>query len=286
MLSIITCNYNPKRIELLKNNIGSKIGLDVFELIVIDNSSNSKSIFQAYNDGAGIAKFEKLLFLHDDVEFVTEDFGKILLEMNLPNLGVLGIAGSILKTNTPSPWWVSNYHSLPKGIVFQYNIQHYSNRVPEKVELGFINEDEIKEILLVDGVLMYTTKKNWKKYPFDDTNFNSFHFYDLDFSLGMHKIGKTNYVTNKILIEHFSSGSLNKEWVKSSRSFAVKWPKIIHIGNLKKKDLIMFEKWAVESRINILFENKMIIDAIKLMFREFHFKKKSLKMLVKSYFFK
>lgn len=285
MLSIIICNYNPKRIEPLEKNIGSKIGLDFFELIVIDNSSNSKSIFEAYNEGACIAKFEKLLFLHDDVEFLTQDFGKILLEMNLPHLGVLGIAGSILKTKTPSPWWISNYHSLPKGILYQYNIQHYGNSQPQKVELGFEGEGKIKEVLFVDGVFMYTTKNNWKEYPFDSTTFNSFHFYDLDYSLGMHEIGKTNYVSNKILLQHFSSGSLNNEWVKSSKSFANKWPKTIHIGNLKQKDLEMFEKWAIESRINILFENNLIIDAINLMIREFHFQKKSIKKLVKSIFY-
>lgn len=35
-------------------------------------------------------------------------------------------------------------------------------------------------------------------------------------------IGKINYVTNSILNEHFSSGKLNNDWIKSSKIFSFK----------------------------------------------------------------
>lgn len=263
MISIIVCNKDKSRIQPLRENILRKIGNVKYELIIIDNSRNNYSIFEAYNEGVNQSNYEKLLFIHDDILFHTAKFGEVLLNLALPNLGVLGIAGAKLKTKVTSPWWITNYDEVPSGILFQSNIQQYSNTNSQLVNLGFTYDNQIEEVLLVDGVLLYTSKENCSHNPFDE-NYNSFHFYDLDFSLCMHKFRKKNYVTNAILIEHYSSGSLNKDWVHASYKYQKKWGGTRNISKNTNKSL---EKLAYESRVQILLKNKFYMKTFQSMFR-------------------
>lgn len=278
MISIIICNRDNSRLQPLTENIFCQIGDVEYELIIIDNSLNNHSIFSAYNEGVNKSKYEKLLFIHDDIFFNTSKFGEALLNLDLPNLGVLGIAGSKSKTRITSPWWISNHEKVPKGILFQSNIQHFSNGNAERVNVGFTHENQVEEVILVDGVLLYTTKENCLIDPFDE-NYGSFHFYDLDFSLKMKKSGKTNYVTNSIFIEHYSAGSLNKDWVKSSFIFDHKWNKVSKFSFNTNNYL---ERLAFRSRIQVLVENKFYLRTFQAMIRFNFFSMKIWSVVLKS----
>ncbi len=263
MLSIIICNYNPDRIPILEQNIKQFIGLQNFEIVIIDNQNNNYSIFQAYNLGVQKSIYNYILFIHDDINFQTKEFGIILLSLSLPNLGVLGVAGAKIKTSITSPWWISNHETVKEGAVYQYNFQHFKNSAPQKINVGFENENQVEEVILVDGVFLFTTKENCIKNPFDE-RYNSFHFYDLDFSLSLKKNGKTNYVSNAILLEHFSAGSLNKDWIKSSFFFEKKWKDFKTFNLNKNRDNKYFEKLAFNSRLRVLLENKCFMEGMKL----------------------
>jgi hypothetical protein len=279
-ISIITCNYRKSRIPSFKKNILSYIGDVVHEIIIVDNSKNNYSIFEAYNIGIGRSNGEFLLFLHDDIEFRTNKFGEILLSLNLPNLGVLGIAGSKIKTTVTSPWWISNHEKVPNGILFQSNIQHYSNTKPQFRNIGFTYENQIEEVELVDGVLLFTTRQNCKLNPFDE-KYCSFHFYDLDYCLGMKKNGKINYVTNAILLEHYSAGSLNKDWVESSFLFENKWNKPFIVKEFTKNQ---FELLAYESRVQTLLQNKFYLKTFEFIFRYKFISTKIFRLILKTIF--
>jgi len=279
-ISIIICNHRKSRIPIFKHNILSYIGDVDYELIIVDNSENKYSIFEAYNIGATKSEGEFLLFLHDDIEFRTHKFGEIFLSLDLPYLGVLGIAGSKLKTSVPSPWWISNHEQVPNGILFQSNIQHCSNTKPQIINLGFTYENQIEEVILVDGVLLFTTKENYLINPFDE-NYSSFHFYDLDYSLGMKKNGKINYVTNTILLEHFSSGSLNKDWIEASFKYEKKWNKCVGLIEVTDNH---FEILAFESRVQILLQNRFYLKTIQLLFHYKYITIKLFRVILKSIF--
>ncbi len=261
MISIVTCNNDHRRIGPLRQNIDATIGVE-YELIIIDNSSNEFSIFQAYNKGARLANFQNVLFIHDDVKFWTMDFGEILLNLSLPNLGVLGIAGSKVKTCVTSPWWISNHEIVEGNAIYQYNAQHFKNKGPQKINLGFSEENQIEEVVLVDGVFLYTTKEICLNNPFDE-RYNSFHFYDLDFCLSLYLNGKTNYVSNSILIEHFSPGSLNRDWVISSFLFEKKWSQFNKVISIDSQENMYYEQLAFNSRFRVLlganYKNKAIV---------------------------
>ena len=66
MTSIIICSRKSEVSLELKESISSTIGVD-FEIVVIDNSHNKYSIFEAYNLGAKRATNPYLCFIHEDI---------------------------------------------------------------------------------------------------------------------------------------------------------------------------------------------------------------------------
>jgi hypothetical protein len=83
--------------------------------------------------------------------------------------------------------------------------------------------------------------------------------------------GNTNYVTNAILLEHFSAGHLNKEWINSSFIFGKKWHEFKKVNSIEIHEIVYFEKLAFNSRFRILLENKFIIKAIILFLTNIRF---------------
>ena len=110
MISIIICSRTKTITPVLLENIKNTVGAN-YELIVIDNSENNYSIFEAYNLGIKKSKSELLCFIHDDVLLHTNNWGTILIDIfnNNKNLGLLGVAGAKVKTKMPSPWWNCHY---------------------------------------------------------------------------------------------------------------------------------------------------------------------------------
>lgn len=106
MISIIICSRTSVISDNLLDNILLTIGAD-HELIVIDNSENKYSIFEAYNIGINKSKGEIVCFIHDDINFLTLNWGGILIEIFNENkkVGLIGVAGAKSKTKMPSAWW-------------------------------------------------------------------------------------------------------------------------------------------------------------------------------------
>lgn len=211
MLSIVICSrkQNPDK-EFLKN-IEETVGCE-HELIIVDNSKNDYSIFQAYNYGIDRSTGTILCFMHDDIQIHTLGWGKIAgnLFQEQPDVALLGIAGSKLKTKMPSAWW-----DCPEDFKFLYLIQHLHNGENVKWERGFENKSE-SEVALIDGVFMLMRKETGIRF---NENLKGFHNYDMNISLEAFKKGYRILVTSKILIEHFSMGKIDKDWVQSSLEF-------------------------------------------------------------------
>lgn len=88
MISIIICSRKNYISSKLLQNINDTIGT-LYELITIDNSSNKYSIFSAYNLGVKQAKYPFLCFMHDDILFNTESWGrKVINHFNNSKIGI------------------------------------------------------------------------------------------------------------------------------------------------------------------------------------------------------
>lgn len=207
MISIIICSRSENIPEPLEKNIINTIGCE-YELIVIDNSKNKHTIFEAYNLGIKKSQGKYLCFMHDDIAFNTKNWGTLIDEIfvGAPELGLLGVVGSKIKTQMPSGW---NSHNL--NFNYKNIIQHKKRKIIKDFR-GF-NSKSVEKVVAVDGVFMVSKKSIGISFR---ESFSGFHNYDISFSLDHIIGGHQVAVTNAILVEHFSSGYFNADWLKST----------------------------------------------------------------------
>lgn len=268
MISIIICSRTEFISEELQNNIQITIGVD-YEFVVIDNSKEEYSIFEAYNIGIKRSKGEYWCFIHDDILIKTTDWGKQIQEIFSinPEFGLLGIAGGKIKTQMPSAWWDVNDNVLKIK-------QHHKDGSCEIWDQGFVNSD-IVEVMAIDGVFMAMRRND--KVIFDE-RLKGFHNYDLYLSL-QHRIRKNKViVSNKIFLEHFSDGSLDRSWLKSTSLFHKMYKKYLPNfinGQYEKEQLKKIEYKIGIQFITKLIEQKLYREAIHWWFEIFKLKPKS-----------
>jgi glycosyltransferase involved in cell wall biosynthesis len=247
MISIVICSINQEFFNQVEQSVATTIGLP-YEIIRINNTVTNFGICKAYNEGAKKAKYDYLCFMHEDILFKSNNWGNILVDFfnARADVGLIGVAGSTYKSLVPSMWAQGLFNTDYRNI-----IQRYKDGVP-------VSEANIKkgfnEVQTLDGVFLFTKKKIWGNHAFDEDNFDKFHCYDLDFSLQVGQHHKL-FVCNEILIEHFSSGSLNKDWVEYSIRLSEKWKHRLPIGNLntsQQKEIEWRNRKIFFFRMNIL----------------------------------
>jgi hypothetical protein len=263
MVSVIICSrsttLNPDLIQNIEKTIGCQ-----YEIIFIDNSSNSYSIFSAYNLGANRSKYNLLCFMHEDIMFKTINWGldiaKILAE---PSIGVIGVAGAVVKTKTPSPWWIANGYKTDEYL--RYNIL-------QKRKEGWVHEQSnpesntLSEVAVLDGVWLCCRKNVWEEIKFDDKQLSGFHFYDLDFCMSAIERGFKNFAVLSILIQHNSTGNANVDWLSAAEKFHYKWrhalPKTV--VRLNQNSLSELEYHAQMSYLWLLIKHNYGTTAFKI----------------------
>ena len=206
-ISIVICGGGKANTKSLFGNIEKTVGFS-HEIIYINNSQNKYTIFEAYNLGIKRSSGLYICFIHDDILFHSKGWGPTLIELfQDSSVGLIGIAGSKSKTKMPSLWW-----RCPKEDKFFNIIQHtpYKGRVEWNSGFG---SNSTEEVVVIDGVFMAARKDD---LIFFDTTMKGFHNYDLNISFEYKKHGYKIIVTNEVVIEHFSLGTINEEWVDSS----------------------------------------------------------------------
>jgi hypothetical protein len=248
MISIIICSRTKTIKDSLAFNIKKTIGCE-YELVIIDNSENQYSIFEAYNLGINKSTRDYLCFIHDDILFHTLGWGNIIRDLFVDKqIGLIGIAGAKSKTKMPSLWWL-----CPKEDKVASLIQHTNIGEVEIWSTGF-DQESIIEVVAIDGVFMATRKDNRIHF---NSQMEGFHNYDLNISFEYKKNGYKVIVTNEVLIEHFSLGTIEEDWVESS----------YELYNIYKNNLpLNFDK-------NVSNKNQEISNAIWFINECFTFKK-------------
>ena len=229
MLSVIICSRKFNVNKDFINNIKSTIGCP-FELIIIDNSNNQYSIFEAYNLGIEKSTGDYWCFIHDDILFHSKDWGNEVLRIFEQDnkIGLIGIVGAKLKTKMPSAWW-----DCPEQFKIINIVQHFKSGKVKHLRQGW-KENNIEEVVVVDGVFMAARRID--KIRFSDS-LQGFHNYDLNLSFEYKKKGYRIVITNKILIEHFSKGVINTLWYQSTVKIHDLYSKILplQLNNHSKK---------------------------------------------------
>lgn len=254
MLSIIVSSYQKDYFNQFSENVLATIGENfVYEIVQIWNPG-TMGICEAYNKGAEQAQYNNLLFVHEDVLFETEDWGKILCNyLREDKTGCIGIAGANYVPYTPSPWWIIESYRFS-------HLSHYNANTKKRFDYTFTtNNTGLQKCKLLDGVFIACRKDVWGKVKFNQT-LKGFHGYDILFSLVVSK-NYQNFVTNQILLVHYSAGSLTKEWLKNV-ILAYKLADIRHLNIDKKIELIAFKYFADQIRY-LVFDKKEIMQYLK-----------------------
>ncbi len=212
MISIIISTYQPVYLKAIKDNISYSIGVP-YEIIAIENKG-AMGICKAYNIGASKAKYPYLCFMHEDIEFITKNWGTDLINLftNNNDIGLAGFAGSKYKSKFVTGW-ATGSNDFDRTHLYQ------------KIANGSIiditnnpNSEYYAEVVTLDGVCLFTTKNHWLQNKFNE-DLLGFHFYDLDFSLKTIEQNKKVVVIYFIDIIHFSLGKFNDVWLNEAFKF-------------------------------------------------------------------
>ena len=107
MFSFIVCSIKPEETKALEQNIAATVGVP-YEYISFDNRKFQYGLTKVYNLCARKARYDYLCFLHEDVRFLSEGWGKeISAQLSKENCGVIGFAGSTVKLKSSAQWAVS-----------------------------------------------------------------------------------------------------------------------------------------------------------------------------------
>lgn len=226
MISVIICSRGAAFRKAVTENIAVTIGVP-YEVIAIDNSENKYGICEAYNEGAARSIYSILCFAHEDIEFRTQDWGKIVERILLDNsIGVVGVTGGKWLPRAPGTWWTCGNKYISSNILNQGLNQEYSHYFYSNPE-----EKLLVDVAAVDGLWMCTRKEIWAKYPFDSKVFPGFHFYDVDFCANIFPQCRI-CVAMEIGITHFSMGNYNNSWFRYADVFYRKHLYQLPLGSL------------------------------------------------------
>ncbi|WDF68964.1 glycosyltransferase [Sphingobacterium oryzagri] len=216
MISIIISSYNDDLFEQVCDSIETTIG-SVYEIVKISNKGKF-GITTAYNLGVQRAKFDILVFCHEDVLFHTANWGLKLIEKFSINkkLGLAGFAGSRYKPFNISGWFIDD----PDILVYNMFESNYKQPTVDKRLINNITEDTF--VSCIDGFFMASTKSVMNGCLFDEKLLEGYHGYDLDISLC---IGQRFdiMVIGDISIEHRSYGKIDGNWVTDIIKVNQKW---------------------------------------------------------------
>ncbi len=260
MVSIVICSVNPVLLEKISENIRGTIGVP-YEILAIDNRKLAKGLAAVYNQGVESARYEQVCFVHEDVQFNTPNWGKYLLDhFSDPEMGLLGVAGSAHKPKMLSGWGAQGLADRFAKMNF---IQHYpSSKKPSALQYSNADNEELARVVCVDGFFLASRKSILQEIPFDEALLRGFHAYDIDISIAIGRKYKVA-VTYLILMEHFSEGSLNVEWLESSLLVHHKWRGFLPltVGTISKKEKVFCEKETFRFFLNTFRHHISIMKA-------------------------
>lgn len=240
MITVVvsTRSINNKFVDMVKKTSGIK---DI-EILIYENNGEM-SLTQVYNKGLNESKNNIVVFMHDDVKILTKDWGKNLIRhYEKSDYGILGVAGTKLLTEN-GIWWAARESMYG-------SVTHTDGEKTWKSDYSYDFGNEIKNVVVVDGVFMSCMKDRIKK-QFNE-EYDNFHFYDITFSFDNFKEGVKVGVHFDIRIIHSSIGETNDKWEENRAKFIANESK-----NLPKTSVI--EVPYIDSKIMVKNQKKLAI---------------------------
>jgi GT2 family glycosyltransferase len=219
---VISSHLSKDENNKFESHLRKTIGLKNPEILIYENF-NQYSLTEIYNIGLNESKNDIVLFIHNDIYFNTNNWGKILLnKFNTSDHGILGIAGTT-DINQNGVWWGDSSKMI--GSVFH----KHENKTFESKYSNLYNK-EIIDAIVVDGLFIAVNKNKIQKSFVEE--FKGFHYYDISFCLENVLEGVKIGVIFDIKVTHNSIGMTNEEFENNRKQFIEKYKDIIPL-NLK-----------------------------------------------------
>jgi GT2 family glycosyltransferase len=216
---VISTKSINEEINNYSKHLKQTVGLKDVELLIYENNGQY-SLTNIYNKGLNDAKNEIVVFLHDDLEILTQNWGKKLINhFNNSFFGILGVAGTT-ELGKDGVWWSKKNKMCGNVFHLHENKKHLS-----KYSNSF--GDKIIETAIIDG-LFIAVNKNKLKSSFNE-EFDGFHFYDLSFCIdNFNELVKIGVISN-IDILHKSIGNVNEDFFNAKSKFLMHYDNILPI---------------------------------------------------------
>lgn len=221
LMSVIVSSYKDELFtqfcESVKHTIGCR-----YEIIRVENPG-CYSLCEAYNIGLSRACGEYVCFIHDDVRFLSMDWGKHCISVLSEDtkIGLIGVAGCAYKSTVAGSWFSTFTYEYCRGIICQGNNTFASKRWDD-FDKRLVKED-LSEVVCIDGVFMCTKIEIANMVKFDEKLFTGYHCYDLDFSTAIFIKGYRVVVDRNILLHHASQGAFNHDFAHYAWKYVWKW---------------------------------------------------------------
>jgi GT2 family glycosyltransferase len=212
-VSIVICSIDEERFRKVSANYAARMGAGPYEIIRI---GDAKSLSEGYNRGLAQAKGDIILFSHDDIEILTPDFRQRLVA-HLQQFDLVGVAGTSrlinARWNTAGQPWVHGQAVQPARSGSGYVVDIYG-QAKKTVQAG---------IQALDGMFIAARRVAAEALRFDETRFDAFHLYDMDFTYRAFLARMPIGVANDILIYHASLGNFDQSWDRYAARFQEKF---------------------------------------------------------------
>ncbi|MDR3087113.1 MAG: glycosyltransferase family protein [Azoarcus sp.] len=208
--SVIVCSIDPWRFAQISTCYEHLLVNFPFEIIGIHDA---RSLAESYSRALRRARGDIMIFSHDDILILDPDFGHKIAS-RLQKFDILGFAGTTrLETGI---WWSARMPYLFGAVATPH---------PEKLHLNIWNTGYwpvADGIQAIDGLCIIARREAAMETGFDETTFDGFHLYDIDFSFSAWRAGKILGVCCDIPIIHASMGKYDKTHEKYNRLFIEK----------------------------------------------------------------
>jgi tetratricopeptide (TPR) repeat protein len=213
--TIVVCSPDEARSAAARARLAPLVRDGLDELLPVVAPA---SLASAYNGAARAARHEHLLFVHDDVDFISAA-PLAALEAALRQADVVGLAGS-QRASGPAVLWAGHPH-LHGWVSYPASRGDGLEAAPLSLRSGVIDGMQA-----LDGLLVACRREVVLGVGFDAATFDGFHFYDLDFCVRAHRAGYRLAVTTEVLAVHASRGAFGDDWQRYRERFQAKFPEL------------------------------------------------------------
>jgi glycosyltransferase involved in cell wall biosynthesis len=211
-VSIIICSINPARYAAITERYRNLFPADKLEIVGIHDA---RGLNEAYNRGLDRATGDIVVFSHDDLRILPDDFA-LRLAGHMQHFDVIGVAGTTRASGPAFGWsghphshgWVT--HPAPDG----------KGWMAGAFGLDFA---VVSGAQMLDGLWFAARTEAARRIRFDEA-LTGFHFYDVDFTYRCHLAGLRIGICPDLLLVHESHGNFGEAWQQASAAVLTKHP--------------------------------------------------------------